>query len=147
MYLCVVSREGLKREREREVNFGHGPWLFQRCFSMEILRSEVVVVDVGVRPYSSKMPTTSNPVGPLSDTRIHLAPTLIFSPQQLNSLPPSFLVGATSPTIVKLTLHFHYIINNIPNWLLVSGVPSTFKTKTNPFFSFILFTLFFFNTI
>ncbi|KAK7389748.1 hypothetical protein VNO78_25039 [Psophocarpus tetragonolobus] len=52
--------------------------MLTRCFSMEILRSEVVVVDVGVRPYSSMMPTTSNPVGPLSDTRIHVAPTHIF---------------------------------------------------------------------
>lgn len=110
MYLCVVSREGLEREREREVNFGHGPWLFQRCFSMEILRSEVVVVDVGVRPYSSKMPTTSNPVGPLSDTRIHVAPTLIFPSTVKLSLPPSFLVGGTSPTLVKLTPHIFIIL-------------------------------------
>lgn len=99
-----------------------------------------------------KLPTTSNPVGPLSDTRIHVAPHTFFFPQQLNSLPPSFLVGGTSRSIVKLTPHFSFSFSfslyykpiYIPNWLLVSGVPSTFKTNKSIFF-FFFFSFYFFH--
>lgn len=46
---------------------------------MEILRSEVVVMDVGVRPYSSKKSLQRPPfVGPLTNTCIHMDPTLTF---------------------------------------------------------------------
>jgi len=46
---------------------------------VEILRSGVVVMDVGVRPYSSKKSLQRPPfVGPLTDTYIHMDPTLTF---------------------------------------------------------------------
>ena len=74
--------------------------------------------------------------------------THFFFPQQLNSLPPSFLVGGTSRSIVKLTPHFSFSFSlyykpiYIPNWLLVSGVPSTFKTNKSIFFFFFFHFIF-----
>jgi hypothetical protein len=80
----------------RLINFSHGPWLFERFFSLEILRSEVVVMDVGVRPYSSKKSLQCLPfVGPLSHTHIHMDPTLTFF-HIVNSLSSSSLVGGIS---------------------------------------------------
>jgi len=103
---------------------------------MEILRSEVVVVDVGVRPYSSKMPTTSNPVGPLSDTRIHVAPTLVF---------PSTVKPSISSSIFLGRWHFSHHSKTNPTFSsyykqytrLVTGVWCPFNLYKTIFFTFI----------
>lgn len=48
--IFLLLRWWLQRDTES------GPGLFKRCFSKEILRSEVVVMDVGVHPHTPSCP-------------------------------------------------------------------------------------------